>query len=351
MKSKMKAAVLYAPADMRIEEVAVPAIETDDDVLVQVKAVGICGSDIDRIMHTGTYSFPTIPGHEFCGVVEEAGDCSTEFAKGDRVVVAPILPCFKCDSCVLGNYGQCDNYSYLGSRTDGGMAEYVVAPKRNLIRMPDSMSFEEGASVEPAAVTLHGMRQVKIEAGDCVAVFGCGTIGLFAVQFAEIMGATKIIAVDIDETKLDFASKFGASFCINANEVDPVEKIKQLTDNKGTDVVIETAGSNITQEQSLRTAKKKGRVLMLGTAHKDVVLPPETFERIVRYELIVTGAWNSYSAPFPGIEWQAVMDYVKSERLDILSGITQRISLEEIPEMIARMAKRDFLFNKVVINI
>ena len=351
MEKMMKAAVLYAPADLRIEDVNIPQLSTADEVLINVKAAGICGSDIDRIMHTGTYSFPTIPGHEFCGVVARTGENAGDFKEGDRVVVAPILPCDKCESCVQGNYGQCDNYSYLGSRTDGGMAEYVVAPKRNLVRMPDNMSFDEGASVEPAAVTLHGMRQIRVNAGDSVAVLGCGTIGLFAIQFAKIMGATRIIAADIDETKLKFASKFGASHCIDAGKTDTVEAIKKITGGKGVDIAIETAGSNITQEQSIRVTKKKGRVLLLGTAHKDVILPPATFELIIRYELTIIGAWNSYSAPFPGIEWQAVMDYVESGRLDIMSCITNRISLEELPETIVAMDKRSFFFNKVIINM
>ena len=351
MKNTMKAAVLYAPADLRIEEVPVPGLSSADDVLINVKAVGICGSDIDRVLYTGTYSFPTIPGHEFCGVVAQAGECAGEFKEGDKVVVAPILPCGKCDSCVQGNYGQCDNYSYLGSRTDGGMAEYVVAPKRNLVRMPESMSFEEGASVEPAAVTLHGMRQIRVEAGDSAAVLGCGTLGLFAIQFAKIMGATRVFAADIDEKKLELASKFGADHCINAMKTDSVEAIKQLTGGKGVDIAIETAGNNITQEQAIRITKKKGRILYLGTAHKDVVLPPETFEFIVRYELTIKGAWNSYSAPFPGVEWQAVLDYTESKRLDILSCITNRIPLDGIFETIKAMEKRSFYFNKVIVNI
>ena len=351
MGNTMKAAVLYAPGDLRIEEVLRPEIKDEESVLINVKSVGICGSDIDRILHTGTYFFPTIPGHEFCGVVKEVGKKVSEYKNGDRIAVAPILPCGECDSCVQGNYGQCDNYSYLGSRENGGMAEYVTAPQRNLVRMPDNMSFEEGASVEPAAVTLHGLRRIKIEAGDSVCVLGCGTIGLFAVQFAKILGATSVFAVDIDEEKLDMASGLGADHCIDAAKDDPVEAVVKMTGGKGVNVVIETAGSNITQEQSIRIAKKKGRVLFLGTAHKDVVLPPKTFEFIVRYELTITGAWNSYSAPFPGVEWQAVMDYVKSGKLDILTGITQRISLEELPKTIKDMENRSFFFNKVVINI
>ena len=351
MDNTMKAAVLYAPGDLRIEEAPRPVIKDKDSVLISVKSVGICGSDIDRILYTGTYSFPTIPGHEFCGIVNEIGENISEYKNGDRVAVAPIIPCGECDSCVQGNYGQCDNYSYLGSRENGAMAEFVVAPQRNLVRMPDNMSFEEGASVEPAAVTLHGMRRIKIEAGDSVCVLGCGTIGLFAIQFAKIMGATNVFAVDIDKAKLSMASGLGADHCVDAAKNDPVETVMKMTHGKGVNVVIETAGSNITQEQSIRTAKKKGRILFLGTAHKDVVLPPKTFEFIVRFELTITGAWNSYSAPFPGVEWQAVMDYVKSGKLDILTGITQRVSLEDLPKIIRNMADRSFFYNKIVINI
>lgn len=351
MKDKMQAAVLYAPGDLRVEEAAVPCVQNADDVLINVKAVGICGSDLERVMITGTYNFPTIPGHEFCGVVAETGSGAGDFKPGDRVVVAPILPCGVCESCSHGNYGQCDNYNYLGSRTNGGMAEYVVAPRQNLLKMPDNMSFGEGASVEPAAVTLHGMLQIKIDAGDTVVVLGCGTIGLFAVQFAKIMGAAKVIAVDIDVDKFSAAKKAGADVCVDAKSAEAITEIKNSAGSLGVDVVIETAGSAVTQEQALRIVKKKGRVLYLGTAHKDVVLPPATFENIVRNELWLTGSWNSYSAPFPGREWRTVLSYAQAGRLDLKSGITHSITLEQAPATIKSMLQREFSFNKVVIEI
>ena len=351
MKHNMKAAVLYAPGDLRVESRELPQIKSDQDVRVQVKAVGICGSDLERILTKGTYSFPTIPGHEFCGVVDAIGENVSEFQVGDRVVVAPILPCMKCDSCSFGYYGQCDNYDYLGSRRDGGMAEYVIAPAKNLIKMPNSMSFKEGAVVEPAAVTLHGMIQVGINAGDTVAVLGCGAIGAFAVSFSKILGASFVVATDIDPEKIAGAIKAGADECIDSRNCDSVATLQNMVQNKGFDVVIETAGSSITQEQSLRLAKKKGRVLYLGTAHKDVVLPPKTFECIVRNELWVTGSWNSFSAPFPGREWYAILKYVGDGRLDLKSTISHSISLDELPDFIVRMEKREFFFSKVVIEI
>ncbi|KRE70154.1 hypothetical protein ASL11_14795 [Paenibacillus sp. Soil750] len=346
----MNAAVLHAPADLRYEQVAVPSYE-DNEVLVRVRAAGVCGSDLGRVMKTGTYSFPTIPGHEFCGEVAAVGGDVKDFKPGDRVAVAPILPCGTCEFCESGDYGLCDNYNYLGSRTHGGYAEYTVAPSRNLIRLPDSLSFVEGAMVEPAAVTLHGMMRVGVNVGDTVAVLGCGTIGLFAIQFAKIMGATQVIATDVAVDKLELAKQLGADVVINSGELDAVQKIKELTGGKGVNVAVETAGVVQTQEQCLRIAKKKGRVLYLGTAHRDVVLPPKSFECIVRNELTLVGSWNSYSAPFPGVEWQATIDYVKSGALKLQPLVTHTFRLSDAPNVFVDLVERKYPFTKVIYEI
>lgn len=351
MNNLMEAAVLYAPGDLRVEKVHTPAALVTGEVLVKVRAAGICGSDLDRVMKAGTYKFPTIPGHEFCGEIEEVGLNVSKFKKGDRVAVAPIMPCFKCEFCQQGNYGQCDDYNFLGSRTDGGFAQFVNAPVRNLIKIPDGVSFIEGATIEPAAVTLHGIKKVGINAGDSVAVLGCGAIGLFAVQFAKILGATKIIAVDIEPEKLELAKEIGADICINAADGDVVKAIKELTSGKGVNVAVETAGVSITQEQCLRAAKKQGRILYLGTAHKDVVIPPKSFECIVRNEITIVGAWNSYSAPFPGVEWHAALDYIKAGKLKIMPLISHTLKLSEAPKVFKELVDRKYKFNKVIFTI
>lgn len=346
----MKAAVLHAPADLKIEKVPIPEIGSGD-VLVRVRAAGVCGSDLDRVMKTGTYRFPTIPGHEFCGEVEKVGSGVLGFKRGDRVVVAPILPCGECEFCQQGNVGLCDNYNYLGSRTHGGYAQFVKAPARNLLKIPNEITFVEGAAVEPAAVTLHGMIKVGINVGDHVAVLGCGAIGLLAIQFAKIMGATKVIAVDIAEDKLDLAKKIGADICINAMNSDPVQTIKEVTKGSGVNVAVETAGVNITQEQCLRVAKKMGRILYLGTAHKSVEIPPKSFECIVRNELMMIGSWNSYSAPFPGVEWHATLDYIKTGALKIKPLITHTFELSQAPQVFQDLIDRKYTFNKVIFTI
>lgn len=344
MNTTMQAAVLYAPGDLRIEDRPVPSGLAEDEALIRVDTAGICGSDLSRVLHTGTYSFPTIPGHEFAGEIADVRGGGSEWKKGDRVAVAPILPCFQCDNCAQGDYGQCDNYNYLGSRTDGGFARYVKAPLRNLVRLPDSVSFRHAALIEPASVTLHGMMRLDIRAGDTVMVLGCGAIGLFAVSFARILGATRIIAVDVDEEKLRFAEKAGATVLVDSRREDACEKYQA-------DIVVETAGVAATQAGALRGVRKHGQVLYLGTAHRDVVFPPKVFERIVRDEIRITGSWNSFSAPFPGREWQAVVDYMQNGSLDMEMFITHTITLAELPEFLAGMDKRQFTFNKVLVTM
>ncbi len=195
------------------------------------------------------------------------------------------------------------------------------------------------------------MIRVGINVGDTVAVLGCGTIGLFAIQFAKIMGATRIIATDVAPDKLELAQRLGADIVLNSMEVDAVQEIKRLTGGKGVNAAIETAGVVQTQEQCLRIAKKKGRVLYLGTAHRDVVLPPKSFECIVRNELSLVGSWNSYSAPFPGVEWQATIDYLKSGALQLQPMITHIHDLSEAPKVFVDLVDRKYAFTKVLYDI
>ena len=173
----MKAAVLHAPADLRVEEVPVPEDLGENEVLVKVAACGICGSDIGRVMVTGTYNFPTIPGHEFAGTVEKVGSAVSHLSAGDKVAVAPLMPCRECEDCARGNYSLCEDYNFLGSRTDGAFAEYLKAPAQNVLKVPDNVSLEVAATIEPAAIILHGIHKVDLSLGDAVVVVGCGALG------------------------------------------------------------------------------------------------------------------------------------------------------------------------------
>ena len=161
----MKAARLHAPGDLRYEEVDVPFLN-EDEVLVKVKAVGICGSDPARVMLKGTYSYPTTIGHEFSGEVVELGRGVESASIGDRVTIIPLIPCGRCDYCAIGEYTLCDTYSYYGSRVDGAMAEFIAVKERNLLRLPEEVDFESGACTDPVAVALHAMRKAGVGVGD-----------------------------------------------------------------------------------------------------------------------------------------------------------------------------------------
>ena len=216
--SDMEAIVLHAVGDLRYEKVAVPAAGPGE-VRVRIGFCGVCGSDIPRCFSKGTYSFPTICGHEFAGTVESCGEGVTQFRPGDRVAVFPLLWREDHAACEQGKYAQSDGYDYLGSRSDGAFSEYVVAPERNLIRVPDNVSLEEAAMTEPAAVALHAVRRAKVRLGDTVAVFGLGPIGLMVAQWLKASGAGPIILFDIQPEKLEIARQLGIKGLSNWREL------------------------------------------------------------------------------------------------------------------------------------
>ena len=196
----MKAYVLNGINRLEYVDVTLPDLD-EGEVLVEVKAVGICGSDIPRIYETGTYHFPTIPGHEFAGIVHSVSDNSLSKWIGKRVGVFPLIPCKQCVSCRNKQYEMCINYDYLGSRRDGGFAEYTAVPVWNLIELPDSVSFEQAAMLEPASVGIHALRQVNVSNVKRAAVFGTGTIGVLIAQWLRILGVERTCLVGTNDAQ------------------------------------------------------------------------------------------------------------------------------------------------------
>ncbi len=337
----MKAAVLHAPGDLRCEEVPVPEIDAGE-VLVRVMAAGICGSDIGRVMVTGTYRFPTVPGHEFSGRVEKVGSKVRGLSSGDKVAVAPLMPCFRCEWCQAGKFSLCDSYDFLGSRSDGAFAEYVKAPARNVLKVPDDVSYEVAATIEPAAIILHGIHKLNISVGDAVAVVGCGALGYFALQFAKLSGAQPLIAIDVDEDKLELARRVGADICINPSREDAVQAVRAATGGRGVAVALECAGSAPGRDLSILVTAKQGTIMLYGTAYGDVTIAEKAFARMVREELVVIGSWNSYSLPFPGKEWFDIIELLRTNRLLVEPLITHRAGLDEAPSIFKRLKQRTF---------
>ncbi len=325
----MKAAVLYASRDLRYTDFETPRIN-EQEILVKVMATGICGSDLPRVLGNGAHFYPIVLGHEFSGEVVEVGREVTNVKIGERIAGAPLIPCMKCADCRQGWYSQCKNYSFIGSRVPGSWAEFVKMPAINAVKLPDKVTFEQGALFEPATVSLHGLLVMDFRGGSDVAIVGCGTIGMLALQFAKILGAKRIFALDIDPEKLKLAKEYGADFCINTGEAGFKEHIQDLTVGRGFEMVIESAGIEFTEKLSLEVAGNKGNVMFIGTPSRPITLAPGEFEHLNRKELTVRGSWMSYSAPFPGREWEMTGYYFQKGKLRFNELVDRIIPLSKI---------------------
>jgi L-iditol 2-dehydrogenase len=342
----MKALKLYEPGDLRVEDVEVPALASGN-VLVKVRAVGVCGSDIPRVNFFGAYRPKLTIGHEFSGEIVEVNEAG-DWQIGDRVVVPPLLPCGKCWWCKTGHYSLCESYDYFGSRRDGAMAEYVDVPVANLLALPDNVSFEAGAMTDPAANAIHAIWKGGLNVGEIVAVYGCGPIGLFAVQFARELGADLVIAIDIKDEKLAIAREVGADETINGLTSPPVEKINEITKGKGATLVLETAGSPVAQNQAVCSAAKLGRVVFVGISHNRLELSKEAVNNILRRELAVKGSWNSFSDPFPGREWTYSLELMSRGKLKTTPLVSHRLGLDDGPAIFKKFLDKDFYYSKVL---
>lgn len=343
----MKACVLHGIGDFRFEEAAAP-VQAKGEVLIRIKASGICGSDIPRVFTKGTYHFPTIPGHEFAGEIIKAGDRVDGSLVGQKAAVFPLLPCMKCEACQIGEYAQCKDYNYFGSRCDGGFAEYIAVPIWNLVMVPDSLSFEEAAMAEPAAVAIHTLRQAGVEIGDNVAIFGAGPIGLMLGQWAQAWGAGKVFLVDIDEGKIAFAKEMGFTNVWNSKDGDPVKWIDEMTGNRGTDLAIEGAGVSSTLEQCLGCVRTFGRIVAMGNPAGDMKLSQKAYWELLRKQLKISGTWNSSFVSLPKNDWDLAINAMAEGRINVKPFITHKFSLEQCNEALTMMRDRTTFFNKVM---
>lgn len=343
----MNACVLHAIGDLRYEERPMP-VPGPGELLIRVGACGVCGSDIPRVFEKGTYRFPLIPGHEFAGHVEAAGEGVKGDWPGAAVAVFPLLPCRRCAPCGIGAYAQCEDYDYLGSRRDGAFADYVCAPEWNVLRLPSGVSVEAGAMVEPAAVAAHALRQGQLDLGDSVLIFGAGPIGLMLGQWARIWGAARVLLVDVDGAKLDFARRLGFDHVFNPRLQGNVAMwVEDMLDG-GADVVVEASGSAAAYEQCMGAARTFGRVVLMGNPAGDMALSQKAYWALLRKELRVVGTWNSVYGGFPKDEWRMALDAMAAGTLCPVELITHRVSLAHLPAALEMMRGRTEFFNKVM---
>lgn len=346
----MKAGVVHAREDIRYEDIEKPKAEPGK-VVVKVKYTGICGSDIPRVNGDACHYFPNVLGHEFSGVIDEIGEGVTSVRPGDRVAGIPLVPCMKCEDCQKGNYSLCKHYSFIGSREFGSFAEYVAVPEKNVVKFSDDVDFVKGAFFEPATVALHGLERTDYKGGGTVAILGGGTVGMMTMQWAKIFGAKKTVVFDIVDERLDLAKRLGADAGINTLQEGFMEKAMELTGGRGYDYVFETAGNTITMKMAFSLAANKAEVCFIGTPTKELSFTVDEWENMNRKEFKLTGSWMSYSAPFPGHEWDLTAHYFGTGELKFDDSFVYKIQpLSKIAEAFEWFKTPGTVKGKVLIN-
>ena len=342
----MKAYVLNGVNRLDYMDVDKP-VPGPGEVVVEVKAAGICGSDIPRIFVNGTYHFPTIPGHEFSGIVESAGDEEGRKFIGKRVGVFPLIPCMKCRPCLDRKYEMCMNYNYLGSRCDGGFAEYVLVPTRNLIEIPDEVSFEEAAMLEPASVGIHAVRMAGAQGAHSAVIFGPGTIGLLIAQWLRVLGVKDIFIAGTNDGQKKMAASLGFDRFYIGN---CVERILDETDGQGTDIAVECAGYDSVLADCINLAARKGTVITVGNPHGDVRLDRDIYWKILRKQLRITGTWNSSFVPEEeDDDWRKTIKAITEGKLMPAEQITHKLPFDSLMDGLKIMRDKTEYYNKIMI--
>ncbi len=343
----MKAVVLENKGVMAYRDVLTPAPRAGH-VLLQVKVVSICGSDIMRYTK-GHRQYNLILGHECAGVIAQVGEGVSAELIGQRAAVIPLVPCFECEQCQSGHYSACHRYSFIGSRQDGGYAEYVELPERNAFPVPNGVDFEAVALIEPSTVARHILDLGNFEQGQTAMVLGAGSVGLMAVQWLKILGARLIIATDMVEANLAAARELGAHAALNPTQVDVKAEVNKLAGD-GVDLAIEAAGSPQALAQTIQVTRPRGHIVCGGNQPPEASLPMTFIEDLMRKELRLNGCFMSYSAPFPGHEWHDTLQALQNGQLNINRMISHRFPLAQAVQVFDDIAARRLAFRKIMLR-
>lgn len=299
----------------------------NDEVLLRVEVCGICGSDL-HIYHgvTKVGKIPIVLGHEFSGVIEKLGDHVKGFNVGDRVTVNPVISCGSCYNCISGRDNICEKWMLYGIHVDGGLREYANVKAASCIKLPDEVTFDEGAAaVDTIGTPYHAVKLADISLGNTVAIFGCGGVGMGAVQLAHLHGAY-VIAVDIIDEKLKIAKQLGADVTINPRDEEPAKAIIELTNGKGVDIAMIFVGIPEVFKEAFDTVRRGGRVVIVGLPHE---LIEYDYRKIVRGEINIIGSY--------AVTKKDILEVIKlfsEKRLDITKFITHRFSIDDVNKAI-----------------
>lgn len=318
----MKAVRLIKPGSpLEEQEIAVPAINPGD-VLIRVKAAGICHSDAHyRAGVSPVDPLPLTLGHEVAGVVEKTGSDVQSFTTGDRVCLHYLVTCGRCIYCRAGTEQFCSAAQMIGKNRDGGYAEFIVVPERSVFRLPDEIPFEQGAILMcSSATSLHALNKARLARGETVAIFGIGGLGISAVQLARHFGAAEVFAVDINPRKLELAARFGA-IPVNAAAGDPVEQIQALTQGRGADVALELVGLPRTMRQAVQSLAILGRAALVGLTRETFEIAP--YAELLNKETEIIGVSDHLASELP-----LLLDLVQTGKLDLAHGIIRTVPLD-----------------------
>ena len=341
----MKALVLKEYNQFSCEDVPVPEIGADE-VLIRVKACGICGSDVHGMDgSTGRRIPPVIMGHEASGIIERVGSGVAEWSVGERVTFDSTVVTRQDFYSQKGVFNLSDYRRVLGVscaeyRQHGALAEFVAVPQSVLYRLPDGLSFEQAAMAEPVSVAFHAVNLIPSEINDSAIVVGCGMIGLFVVQALRIKGCGTIIAIDLDPSRLDMALKFGADHAFRADDPEIVEKVRAVTRGRGADIAVEVVGITPTVNLAINAVRKGGKIGLVGNLSPKVELP---------LQVVVTRQLTIYGSCASAGEYPACLDMIASGRVKVDEMISAVVSLEEAGTWFDRLYRCEPGLMKVIV--
>ena len=324
MKGTMRAAIVEKPGIIVIKNVPIPEIN-EDEVLIKVKVTGICGTDWS--IYTGKYSaesLPLIPGHEFSGIITEVGRNAKGLKAGDRVTADINLSCGICFYCRRGNKLLCKDFTQIGIHTNGSFAEYVKVPWEQVHKLPENLSFEAGAFIEPVSCVVHSAKALNVELGSSVAVIGCG-LGILHGALSKLRGAAPIIVIGDNESRLKIAQDMCADFVININKVkDVISEVKKLTEGRGADYVIEAVGTVKTYEQAFEMLRPGGTIAGFGITGFDDTMKVRPFDIVLNEKKLVS------SCAGVGNDWNDAIRLLQYQRIKPEKMFSMEVPLEEL---------------------
>jgi 2-desacetyl-2-hydroxyethyl bacteriochlorophyllide A dehydrogenase len=338
----MKAAVLYGPHDLRLIEIPIPVLNDEENVLIQVRAIGICGSDVHAYHgKLATVSFPRIIGHEVVGEVVEVGNAVTKVRVGDHVVMDPVVSCGECPACKAGRHNVCRDVKCMGVACEGGAAEYIVLPQKNVFSMPNSLSWRDAVVAEPYTIGAQVVSQGRVKAGDKMLVMGAGPIGLVILQAAKRLGAQVLVA-DLSAARLELAKKMQADVVIEPTKQDLAQAISEFTNGYGVDVAVDAVGAPSLFEQVIDLTAPAGRIVVIGFNP----IPAQISElQITRKELEIRGS-RMNAGKFP-----EVIQWISAGEVETNLLVSHEFLFADINQAFALLDKEPDKTCKVIVTL